>query len=92
MSEFKETITTQNGYLVLKDTGFDVDSRYVQNVIITIPNEDTNTRFELSWNEFTSYYDTVGKTINIRDFARVQGIKGITGDITIEINVDPTMG
>ena len=92
LSEFNETITTQNGYLVLKDTGFDVDSRYVQNVIITIPNEDTNTRFELSWNEFTNYYDAVGKTINIREFARAQGIKGITGDITIEINVDPTIG
>ena len=59
---------------------------------ITIPNEDTNTRFELSWNEFTNYYDAVGKTINIREFARAQGIKGITGDITIEINVDPTIG
>ena len=93
ISEYHNTLTTQNGILVLKNTAFKIDSRYVQNVVITIPNEETDNEFSMTWKEFADAcdYDPVAKTINITNFAKSKGIAGITGKITIQINVDPTI-
>ena len=91
ISEYHGTITTQDGILILTNTAFNIDSRYVQDVKITIPNEETNSEFTLTWTEFSEYYDSVAKTIDIKQFAKDKNIQGITGDITIDINVDPTL-
>ena len=91
ISEYHGTLTTKDGILVLTNTAFNVDSRYVQNVIITIPNDETDETFTLTWPQFSKYYDPVAKTIDIKQFAIDKNIQGITGDITIDINVDPTI-
>ena len=38
--------------------------------------------------EFSKYYDATAKTINITALAKDRGIQGITGEVTITINVD----
>ena len=91
ISEYHGTLTTKDGILVLTNTAFNIDSRYVQNVIITIPNDETDETFTLTWPQFSKYYDPVAKTIDIKQFAIDKNIQGITGDITIDINVDPTI-
>ena len=45
----------------------------------------------MTWAQFSNYYDPVAKTIDIKQFAIDKNIQGITGDITININVDPTI-
>ncbi len=91
ISEYHGTLTTKDGILVLTNTAFNIDSRYVQNVIITIPNDETDETFTMTWAQFSNYYDPVAKTIDIKQFAIDKNIQGITGDITININVDPTI-
>ena len=95
ISEYHETFTTEGGILIIRDEAFKVDSRYVKNVEITIPNDEGQQTYTIPWNEFKKYYaiDNIAKTvsINIKQFAADRGIKGITGNVTININVDPTI-
>ena len=88
ISEQEISTTTRKGIVYLSDE-FRVDGDYVQNVVITIPDQDGNNQtFTLSWSEFNKYYSESLKTINITELAKDKEIQGITGAITIDINVD----
>ena len=91
LSELHVTGTTENGILYLSDS-ISIDSRYVKNVEITIPNNDgINQPITITWVEFTNYYNATAKTINIKQLASDKHIKGITGTVKIDINVDSTL-
>ena len=91
LSELHVTGTTENGILYLSDS-ISIDSRYVKNVEITIPNNDgINQPITITWAEFTNYYNATAKTINIKQLASDKHIKGITGTVKIVINVDSTL-
>ena len=91
LSELHVTGTTENGILYLSDS-ISIDSRYVKNVEITIPNNDgINQPITITWAEFTNYYNATAKTINIKQLASDKHIKGITGTVKIDINVDSTL-
>ena len=88
LSEYHLTTTTKEGILYLS-SAFNVDTRYVQNVVVNIPNDDgIKAEQTLTWTEFSKYYDATAKTINITALAKDRGIQGITGEVTITINVD----
>lgn len=91
LSELHVTGTTEDGILHLSDS-ISIDSRYVKNVEITIPNDDgIEQPITMTWTEFTNYYNATAKTINIKQLATNKNIKGITGAVTITINVDSTL-
>ena len=91
LSELHVTGTTEDGILHLSDS-ISIDSRYVKNVEITIPNDDgIEQPITMTWTEFTNYYNATAKTINIKQLATNKNIKGITRAVTITINVDSTL-
>lgn len=93
------TTVTVDGIVYLGDQ-INVNENYVQNVVINIPNNDNVGEITLTWTEFKDYYEikqttdsTTGETkteptINITELARANGINGITGQVSITINVD----
>ena len=87
ISEYHYTTTTKSGILYLSDA-FSVDSRYVREIIVEIPNDETEQTITLSWSEFVTYYNSTSKTINVKQLAQDKGIKAITGNVSITINVD----
>ena len=88
ISEQEISTVTRKGIVYLSD-GINVDTRYIKNVIITIPDQDGKVQtYDLSWVDFDEIYDQDLKTIDVSAFAREQGLTAITGEVGITINVD----
>ena len=91
ISEQTITTKTQEGILYLSEE-FNLNTKYAISVEMTIPNDDGVTNpITFTWDEFETYYNATAKTINVTQLASDKGILGITGDVSITINVDNTI-
>ena len=91
ISEQNISTVTKGGIIYLKDE-IKIDTRYVKNIVLTIPDENgDNKKFDMTWNEFKKYYNSELKTIDITQFAKDHNIAAISDKVDITINMDTIM-
>ena len=81
--------TTVNGIATLSKE-IDVDASKVKEVVVDIPNNDKVDKLTLSWEEFSEYYNSDSKTLDVNSMIKekASAITSVTGQINITITTE----